>query len=257
MKEEQIHFSVLVIGDDIDSILDKYDENKDVEPYEDKSQSEIEGEFRDHQKRCFEKVFEGQELNEFDRKTLELNHVTPEWWQEWNDQDLNEDGNSLTTYNTDSQWDWYEVGGRWMGSLVLKKGRTGKLGTPGVFMNPPKHDADIATIGDVDWVAMRNIKKDECVTHWDFLFTTTDEQKLMHHESYESKKTELLEKYGSKKEYVRRMGIWTTYALVTDEDWFERDSSDPDGDEKYANQFVSVLKSLPKDTIITVVDCHI
>jgi hypothetical protein len=34
-------------------------------------------------------------------------------WQEW------------STYNSDSKWDWYTVGGRWAGLLKLKKGKTG------------------------------------------------------------------------------------------------------------------------------------
>ena len=32
---------------------------------------------------------------------------------------LNEDINVLTTYNPQSKWDWYEIGGRWSGLLIL------------------------------------------------------------------------------------------------------------------------------------------
>ena len=46
--------------------------------------------------------------------------------EEWNDNAWRkgEDGEwySWSSYNPDSKWDWYEVGGRWAGSLQLKEG---------------------------------------------------------------------------------------------------------------------------------------
>lgn len=33
---------------------------------------------------------------------------------------IDEDENLLSTYNEDSQWDWYTIGGRWDGYLILK-----------------------------------------------------------------------------------------------------------------------------------------
>ena len=33
---------------------------------------------------------------------------------------VDKDGNIISTYNPDSKWDWYEIGGRWSGMLLIK-----------------------------------------------------------------------------------------------------------------------------------------
>lgn len=65
-------------------------------------------------------------------------------------------GTYKSTYNPDSKWDWYQVGGRWTGYFKLKKDRKmpHHIGQPGVFDNEPKHDADVAYVGDIDFEAM-------------------------------------------------------------------------------------------------------
>jgi hypothetical protein len=65
-------------------------------------------------------------------------------------------GTYKSQYNPDSKWDWYSVGGRWAGYFKLKPGATGELGEPGVFDNKPEHDADIATVEDIDWANMEH-----------------------------------------------------------------------------------------------------
>lgn len=42
--------------------------------------------------------------------------IVKEWGYEMDDKE-----NLLTTYNPDSKWDWYEIGGRWSGFLPLKE----------------------------------------------------------------------------------------------------------------------------------------
>lgn len=54
---------------------------------------------------------------------------------------IDEDGNILSTYNPDSQWDWYSIGGRWDGFFPLKqKDSEGKI----IYCNE-------STVGEVDW----------------------------------------------------------------------------------------------------------
>lgn len=55
----------------------------------------------------------------------------------------------MTTYNPDSKWDWYELGGRWTGYFKTKNGE-GKLGNPGVFKNLPEFDADQCLVKELD-----------------------------------------------------------------------------------------------------------
>ena len=58
-------------------------------------------------------------------------------------------------FNPNSQYDWYQLGGRFTGHLVLKPGRKGLLGSPGVCTAPAGPGrADQARKGDIDFAAM-------------------------------------------------------------------------------------------------------
>jgi hypothetical protein len=69
--------------------------------------------------------------------------------------------------NPNRKWDWYQVGGRWSGFFKLKPGAKGALGERGVLGNVPSPGhADQVTKGDVDWNAMRDDAEREARTHW-------------------------------------------------------------------------------------------
>jgi len=38
-------------------------------------------------------------------------------WHDYDSSELDADGNCLSTYNPDSKWDWYQIGGRWDGCI--------------------------------------------------------------------------------------------------------------------------------------------
>ena len=46
------------------------------------------------------------------------------FWETWEGNNLDEEGNSLSTWNKNSFWDWFVIGGRWDGILTdnLQKG---------------------------------------------------------------------------------------------------------------------------------------
>ena len=130
--------------------------------------------------------------NEFQKK---LNWTDEECYEEiakWKREDgmVTEDGSILSTRNPNGKWDWYEIGGRWSGSI------------PG------------------DWEKLYNIP---------------------------------IEK------------IDTPYAFVTpDGEWVERGevgsfgtSSNEMNDDEWDAKFKEYLKTLDKNIILTVVDCHI
>lgn len=70
--------------------------------------------------------------------------------------------------NPNAHWDWYSVGGRWLGFFKLKAGATGELGTPGVFDNTADAGtADVLRKGDIDWEGMRDEAGAEAGAHYD------------------------------------------------------------------------------------------
>lgn len=60
--------------------------------------------------------------------------------------------------NPNAKWDWYSIGGRWTGKLILKEIGMGRNGSPGLMTNAnedPKR-ADVALAGDVDWQSIHD-----------------------------------------------------------------------------------------------------
>lgn len=127
------HFVGIVftkVHEEIDEVLSPFDENLEVDPYRDKSPDEltdwalemVEG-WRDYiaknlgseDKYCHDRAEELQNTilmyNNFespkDYKTLIEKYHT-----------LDDEGYSISTYNPQSQWDWYSVGGRWNGDIL-------------------------------------------------------------------------------------------------------------------------------------------
>ena len=75
----------------------------------------------------------------------------------WSGYTIDEQGNVGRVTNPNAKWDWWLIGGRWTGKLLLKDGKEGTSGTPGL-RTPANADptrADSALVGDIDWDAIK------------------------------------------------------------------------------------------------------
>ena len=61
---------------------------------------------------------------------------------------MDKNGNILSTYNPNAQWDWYRIGGRWSDYFPLKERDS----------EGNRKYADEATIGEVDWDEYKKTK---------------------------------------------------------------------------------------------------
>ena len=141
------HFTVLVIGPDPEGQLAPYDENINVEPY---------------------KSYVDASHDTWPRYVAAKEGVDPadnaaiaSWAKaHYGDDDEKFEVDDIglytwSTYNPKSQWDWYEIGGRWTGFFTLKPGASGSLGRPGLMTEAGKPGtADQAYRGAVDLEAM-------------------------------------------------------------------------------------------------------
>lgn len=120
------HFTVLVIGPNVEGQLARFDENLAVEPYPRYWSEEDMKSFREHY------------------HVDDMAKATPEQMKNWNGvTDFGWDATgfySMTAHNPDSKWDWKLLGGRWRGFFKLIEGGEGKLGKPGAFGNEPPLD---------------------------------------------------------------------------------------------------------------------
>lgn len=157
------HFTCLVFGDNPAEQLAPFDENLEVEPYrEPVSDKDIQsmldcyrqGQVGNH------KVEHVPDLEVGSEKFRQL------WAGDWASTPIYqaEDGSwyTLSTYNPASKWDWWVVGGRWRGYLILKDGEEAlAIGEAGAFGNDPEPAvlgqarADVARLGTIDWETMR------------------------------------------------------------------------------------------------------
>jgi len=102
-----------------------------------------------------------------------------EWW-EW------------STYNKQSKWDWYELGGRFSGQYIklkseniLQAAATSRVGSPGVFDNETGIDAALKKNIDFRWI--RQEAEDEAAKLWDEVDAYLSEKNVDRtHESWES-----------------------------------------------------------------------
>jgi hypothetical protein len=262
------HFTVMVIGDCVDDILEPYDENKKVKPHIDQTKDEIHKDFMKCQGRIYAENKPKDDLDDFEKLTLSIDNVNSKWLDKWNGRKLDKNGNTLSTYNQDSKWDWYQVGGRWSGSLILKPDRIGDLGERSWTnrdVEVPSGRVDVAIKGDIDWDAMNGEARKDAEKSWDDLFNPNPETCWYNSKYIEKQQKSHLELYGTKEEYVKRRGIWTPYAYVTESGWFApgdmgywgMSSDDTEDRDAFDQQFKKFIEELSDDELITMVDCHI
>ena len=107
------HFAVMVIGDDVEEQLSKYDENLEAEEY-------YKGEVSEDEQKMMLDYYErekGETFSNFDE-------CYTRYGEEWNDNCYKKDSDGkwkeYSTYNPFSKWDWWQVGGRFSGAFIKK-----------------------------------------------------------------------------------------------------------------------------------------
>lgn len=105
-----MHFTVLVIGENVDEQLSPFDENLEVdEPEVVKTKLDLINEFKFQT----DESLDGLSEDEIWKKAIDY------FGYDSNEID-EETGDIICTWNQNGEWDWYQIGGRWAGQLQLK-----------------------------------------------------------------------------------------------------------------------------------------
>jgi len=241
------HYTVLIIGNNIEGKLIPYNENLIVKPYIYKRKGEIIA-----TKRRLE-----MDKDHF-RKVTPMSYI--EFYKYWyGDYELDTYGNILTTYNPDSKWDWYEIGGRWQGMLKLKDGAKGIHGKAAYMLKDHKYIdncVDQARFCDIDWITMKRERIRNRHNEWNKELTGKDRFFAFH----------MLNTYGTMENYINTSNH-LTYAVITEDGqwyapgemgWFGCSSESHEESQKWNDKYWDTfLADLSPDTLITIVDCHI
>lgn len=154
------HFNVVVLGNNVEGQLAPYDENHETTPRPiDFSDSELDAwESTTSLTRSSGLKDVLRSLSDYCGERVTYNGERDEY-QRW------------STYNPDSKWDWYVVGGRWRGFFKLKPGAPGTIGSGSVFAHleeeVPEGYADMARKGDIDFEGMRQLARDAATENYD------------------------------------------------------------------------------------------
>ena len=289
------HFAVAVFtepnGKTVEELLAPYDENIEYEPYiqytKEQAIAKVRKEIEDYKNGTYAKYLADPEKyeaehtnknhidylkNEFPKRlawTDEECYQHEAQFYDYDDGDsmIDEDGNLLSTYNPNSKWDWYVIGGRFSGGL---KAKNGEHGEDSAFNANPRVDGefDSARVGDIDF-SMDMDEYNKAIRYWEVV---VEKQPLKDGEKEDDfcnwyRDGYYEEYYRDKETYAKICASCNTYAVVTpDGTWHEKGSmgwwgtSSETGDESldwdlhYKERFIDTADP---DWTLTIVDCHI
>lgn len=290
------HFSVFVIGDNVEQQLAPYHEFE-CTGEDDQYVKDV-----DVTAECQEKGLDWYGLE--DKTVTDLSEVDKAGEHKYGYALVDGAGaliKAVNRTNPNKKWDWYQIGGRWSGFLKLKPGSTGAQGERSWTNRDEPQDntrADIAAKGDIDFDAMRDEAGREAAEkfdgamaaltaagapvtwdRWDHvrdvMFKGDIEKARAHYNGQPSVKAlQGMAGFWStpdvfmvpRAEYIQRArdSACVPYALVCKGEWASRGRmgwfgvSDESMPRHEWNRLVNeMLDALPDDTLITVVDCHI
>lgn len=185
------------------------------------------------------------------------------------------DGSVRSTYNPDSKWDWYQIGGRWAGLFTVKKGTPHEIGEKSWTWdekNPYESTGDIIKCDSArikDLVFLDKEKDAQRARRfWELHVEgaepqNDEERDMLKWARY--KKEYYIETYKDKETYVRCESAFSTYAAITKDGkwhakgkmgWFGM-SSDEDVVAWHDGYQKLIFDDAEEDDYITIVDCHI
>jgi len=269
------HFYVLVVGEDVDLQLAPYQENNMGDcPKEYLEFDEVEEDFE-------------AEYQEDDGGFPNLDEYVKE---NYGYEKSPETGKYGTWENPNAKWDWYQVGGRWSDTLRLKDGtycdsaKKGEVDFDGQKREYEKKAGDYydfchnsvdlsghleswgsvrERVEDIDQA--REIYHDQRILKGlkDFAHSLPRENSYRSKIIFDFEIEDVIVK--SREEYIKENSNGVApYAFVKDGKWYQKGemgwfgmSSDEKDHKTWDEEFFAMFNSLPDDTVLTVVDCHI
>lgn len=261
------HYGVLVIHNEkqnIEELLAPYSENLEIEPYLKYKHDDALKMLRD----------EGYEDEEIDDALLES------FVEEYSSYSL-KDGDVYTTYNPNSKWDWYSIGGRFDGELELTdEGIDAAINysrNPQWLKDLPRNEqveyvkwSSVAPLKYVKWfVPLSEEEKKEIRRWWEINVDGAELKDGEEKDEYFFWKPEWFKhRYKDANTYIKVKETITFFAVLTPDGewyapsnmgWFACTDGKPEDELKWDLNFYDrfIKPNLDSDLICTVVDCHI
>ena len=198
------------------------------------------------------------------------------WYEE---EQIGENGEVYSTYNPNSKWDWYSIGGRWLNTLLVKEDVESINGDAGLGADYLIHKVapvgykwtNGAKIKDIDFDKMKEISKeyDKAIRFWEL---KVEEKEPINDKDKELLKWDLytkeyyIKRYETKEHYATIQSTFHTFAMVDEKGWNEKgkmmcfglDDTTKEREEIYIEKFKEVIEDPNnQDKYLIIVDCHI
>jgi len=264
------HYAVLVIhkqNQEIEELLTPYSEHIEVAPYKYKTRQEVIKYMKEHvvPYNDYMKNYSDEEL--------------VDWYVDnYSSYSIGEDGDIYSTYNPDSKWDWWTIGGRFSGSLTLTDEALAQcekeyIDNWGFKIEEEYRDeyrtVDSAPIKDIQWDTPLTEKEKNNLRRWWEINVEGSELR------YGEEKDEFFiwkpeyykERYKDADTYIKVQECVNFHAVITPDGvwheaskmgWFACTDGDPKNELRWDLEFKDrFINGANPELIATVVDCHI
>ena len=249
--EDDIEFArFLAIKWKVEEALGPFSEDLEVEPYVDLTVEEVQKKHEQVKNYTEEEMAENINKKELHESLKDVDLET--FAQKYYGKELTDKG-IMSTYNPNSKWDWYVIGGRWANTLPIK--------------NKISNEAIHSGYSD---------DMDSCARIEDIVFSKelSDEEIKSYKKQYEKLKTEgeyyipeyYIRRYPTFEVFLKSKSEFSTYALLTSDGvwhapgemgWFGVSSATPEQEKEFKSYYNQLIaKENPKNYFV-LVDCHI
>ena len=259
------HYAVLVLhkeDQDIDTLLAPYDENLEVEPYLKLTNDE-----------AIVKAKEEYDDN-YSEKELIKNYADDYGY-------IILDDGLYSTYNPNSKWDWYSIGGRFDGDLDLTDEGIEEAinypNNPQWFKDMPREEqvehvkwVNSAPLKYIQWFTPLSEEDKAELKRWWEINIDGDELKdgEKKDEHFFWNPDWFMRRYKDADTYIKVKEMMTFFAVLTPDGewhepskmgWFACTDGEPEDELKWDLEFYDrfIKPNIDSDLICTVVDCHI
>lgn len=246
--ESNRHFTTIVVGENPEEIMKKYDSANKVEPYVVYEFSKIK-QYRENYIKCYEGLckepyFSEDLKNEYIEKLNHCREISDiDFYAELTDDfDIDpETGNAMCDLNPNGKYNWCRIGKN--------------LAMPLINLNGIETFKERKN--NIKWDEIHLAKQDIYIATWEIVMEgrkpITKEEKTI----YENMKnrTEYFKRFKNKENYVSSNTAFWGYVFVDESGWYELKDSD-DQFEWMNNFYDRFIKDLPENSLISVFECY-
>jgi len=248
--DEYRHFNVLVVGENPEELMLKYDAGLKVEPYVKYEYARAEEYYNSYLKslRVLLKTMKRDDEDEEDIALLEeeihdIENMKPEdyYFELTAGCEIDTDsGDAYSRENPDAKFTSHRIAGFFALPFILKDGR----------------EVYTAYKGDVDWDKIHLANKRPYEVAWDTVVEGKTPNGEEEHKIYENMKyrTHYFTNFENREHYIAASCAFWNYAYVDENGWVELDKSKPQFDW-VINFYDRFIKPLPDNAKLTLYEC--